>query len=197
MRTAVAVLAIAAVQGLAAEIEFNRDVRPILSENCFPCHGPDPANRKSALRFDSEQGSKAELRSKGHAIVPGDPAASELFQRVTSTSKAMRMPPAYAGKPKLSDHEIEVIRQWIEQGAKWQLHWAFIPPKRPAPPEVNDASWPKNPIDRFILSRLEHENLKPSPEADRATLLRRVSLDLTGLPPTPGEAAAFVNDSSA
>jgi hypothetical protein len=192
----IAVLAIAAVPGLAGEIEFNRDIRPILSENCFPCHGPDPANRKTALRFDSEEGSKAVLRSKGRAIVPGNPSGSELFQRITSDSKVLRMPPAYAGKPKLSDHDIEVIRQWIEQGAKWQPHWAFIVPKRPALPEVRDSSWPKNPIDRFVLSRLEHENLKPSPEADRATLLRRVSLDLTGLPPTPAESVAYLNDSS-
>src|SRR5215831_8193497 len=174
----IAVLAIAAVPGLAAEIEFNRDIRPILSENCFPCHGPDPANRKTALRFDTEVGSKAVLRSKGHAIVPGNPGGSELFQRITSDSKALRMPPAYAGKPKLSDHDIDVIRQWIEQNAKWQPHWAFIVPKRPALPGVSDSSWPKESIDRFVLSRLEHENLKPSPEADRATLLRRVSLDL-------------------
>jgi hypothetical protein len=189
-------LAIAALPALAAEVEFNRDIRPILSENCYACHGPDPGARKTALRFDTEEGSKAELHSKGRAIVPRDPAASELFQRITSNSKAMRMPPAYAGKPKLSDHEIELIRQWIEQGAKWQKHWAFIPPKRLPLPEVHDKSWPKNPIDYFVLSRLEQENLRPSPEADKATLLRRVSFDLTGLPPSPTEAAAFLNDSS-
>jgi Protein of unknown function (DUF1553)/Protein of unknown function (DUF1549)/Concanavalin A-like lectin/glucanases superfamily/Planctomycete cytochrome C len=192
----IAALLIAGLPALAAEIEFNRDIRPILSDSCFPCHGPDPGNRKTALRFDTEQGSKAELRSKGHAIVPGDPAGSEVFRRITSPSQALRMPPAYAGKAKLSEHDIDLIHQWIEQGAKWQQHWAFIPPKRPAPPAVRDAAWPKNAIDYFVLSRLEREGLKQSPEADRATLLRRVSLDLTGLPPAPAETEQFLRDES-
>ncbi len=190
------VLLAAVLPAIAAEVEFNRDIRPVLSENCFTCHGPDPGNRKTALRFDTEQGSKAELAGKGHAIVPGDPAASEMFRRITSPSKALRMPPAYAGKAKLPDRDIGLIRQWIEQGAKWQQHWAFIPPKRPAPPEVRNAVWPKNAIDYFVLARLEREGLAPSPEADRATLLRRVSLDLTGLPPTLSETEQFLGDES-
>jgi hypothetical protein len=180
----------------AADVEFNRDIRPILSENCYTCHGPDPGNRKTALRFDTEEGSKVELRDKKHAIVPGDSQSSELFQRISSDNKAVRMPPAYAGKAKLSDHEIDLVRRWIEQGGKWERHWAFIPPKRPAPPPVHDTAWPVNAIDHFVLARLEQEGLKPSPDADRATLLRRVTLDLTGLPPTPAETNAFLHDTS-
>ncbi len=181
---------------LAADVEFNRDIRPILSENCFTCHGPDPGNRKTALRFDTEEGANIALGDNKRAIVPGDPGASELFRRISSDNKTVRMPPAYAGKAKLSDRDIDLIRRWIEQGAKWERHWAFLPPKRVSPPGVRDTSWPANAIDPFVLARLEREGLKPSPDADRATLLRRVSLDLTGLPPTPAETDAFLADTS-
>ncbi len=167
----------------AADVEFNRDVRPILSDNCFTCHGPDAANRKSPVRFDVEESARK-------AIVAGDPAASPLYKRISSDNRGMRMPPAYAGKSKLPDKDIAVIRRWIEQGAKWQQHWAFIPPVRPAVPAGQNA------IDYLVRARLEKEGLKPAPEADRATLLRRVSLDLTGLPPTPEDAAAFLRDAS-
>lgn len=176
-------------------IQFNRDVRPILSDKCYTCHGPDPANRKTKLRFDTEDGAKADLGGR-FAIVPGDAAKSELLQRITSTNKATRMPPAYAGRDRLSDREIATLRKWIEQGAKWEQHWSFIAPKRPELPAVTDQAWVKNPIDAFILARLEQEGLHPSPEAGKATLIRRVTLDLTGLPPTPTEVDAFVRDAS-
>jgi hypothetical protein len=176
--------------GAPANVEFNRDIRPILSDKCYSCHGPDAGNRKAKLRFDIESGAQA-------AFVPGNPAASKMFQRISSDNKAMRMPPAYAGHDKLSAGEIDLIRAWIEQGAKWQKHWSLIPPTRPAAPEVHDTGWIRNPIDAFVLARLEREGLRPSPEAEKTILIRRVTLDLTGLPPTPEEVDAFVKDSSA
>ena len=178
------------------EIEFNRDIRPILSDQCFACHGPDAAKRKTKLRFDTEAGARIELAKGRFAIVPGDPERSELVRRVTSADTAVRMPPAYAGRAALSADEIERIRRWIAQGARWQPFWSFIPPQRPALPAVRDEKWARNPIDRFILARLEREGLQPAPEADKAALLRRVSLDLTGLPPTPAQVDAFLQDAS-
>jgi hypothetical protein len=179
----------------AAEVEFNRDIRPILSDRCYTCHGPDQANRKSKLRLDTEAGAKADLG--GHfAIVPGDTAASELVRRVSTDDKARRMPPVWAGAAKLSPRETDLLTRWIAQGAPWQKHWSFIPPRRPDPPAVSDPNWPKNPIDSFVLARLDREGLKPSPEADRRVLLRRVTLDLTGLPPTLPEMRAFLADTS-
>jgi hypothetical protein len=176
-------------------VEFNRDIRPILSDRCYTCHGPDQASRKSKLRLDMEAGAKADLG--GHfAIVPGDPAKSELIRRVSSDDRTRRMPPAWAGAAKLSDREIDLLTRWVAQGAGWQKHWSLIPPRRPAAPPVSDSHWVRNAIDSFVLARLDREGLKPSPEADRRVLIRRVSLDLTGLPPTPGEAQAFVDDSS-
>ena len=180
----------------ADTVGFNRDIRPILSDKCFTCHGPDAANRKTKLRFDIESGAMIALREGRHAIVPGDPDNSEMVRRITSTDKAVRMPPAYMGREKLSDHEIELIRTWISQGAKWEPFWSFIPPQRPPLPAVKDQNWAKNPIDTFILSKLEREGLRPSPEADKRTLIRRVSLDLTGLPPTPQQVEAFLADDS-
>jgi mono/diheme cytochrome c family protein len=177
-------------------VEFNRDVRPILSDKCFTCHGPDAANRKAKLRFDIESGAKIDLGKGRTSIVPGNPEKSELYRRI-STDKATRMPPAYAGHDKLSSADIDVIRRWIEQGAKWQAHWSLIAPVRPALPEVTNAEWVRNPIDRFVLKRLERDGLHPSREADRATLIRRLTLDLTGLPPAPADVDAFVKDGSA
>ena len=178
-----------AVPCAAATVEFNRDVRPILSDTCFTCHGPDAANRKTKLRFDVESGAAG-------VIVPGDPEKSALYKRISSDNKATRMPPAYAGHDKLSKQNIEMIRLWIEQGAKWQSHWSLIAPVRPPLPDVRNAAWERNPIDRFILNRLEKEKLQPSAQAARTTLIRRVTLDLTGLPPAPAEVDAFVNDAS-
>jgi hypothetical protein len=178
--------------GLAGTVEFNRDIRPIFSDKCYTCHGPDKGNRKSKLRFDTEAGAMADLG--GHfAIVPGDPEKSELVRRITAENKAMRMPPVYSGAT-LSDREIGLIRDWVAQGAKWEKHWSFIPPKRPAPPKVSNPKWVRNPIDAFVLAKLDREGLAPSPEAERAILIRRVSLDLTGIPPTPAEVDAFVRD---
>lgn len=177
-------------------VEFNRDIRPILSDKCFTCHGPDAAHRVTALRFDSEEGARVDLGGRRFAIVPGDPDRSEMVRRIMSDDPAVRMPPAFAGRERLSDIEIERIRRWIVQGARWQKHWSFIPPKRPPAPLVQDRKWPRNPIDYFVLHRLEREGLRPSAEADRATLIRRVTLDLTGLPATPHEVEAFLKDAS-
>jgi hypothetical protein len=178
--------------GLAGTVEFNRDIRPIFSDKCYTCHGPDKGNRKTKLRFDTEAGAMADLG--GHfAIVPGDPEKSELVRRITAENKSMRMPPVYSGAT-LTDREIGLIRDWVSQGAKWEKHWSFIPPKRREPPAVSKPNWVRNPIDAFVLERLDREGLAPSPEAERAILIRRVSLDLTGIPPTPAEVDAFVRD---
>ena len=179
-----------------AAVQFNRDIRPILSEHCYACHGPDERKRLSKLRLDVEASAKSDLG--GHsAIVPGEPAASELIRRVTSDDTARRMPPAYSGAPKLSRREIGLLTEWIKLGARWQKHWAFIPPTQPEPPQISDRSWPKNPIDFFVMARLDAEGLKPAIEADKRVLIRRVSFDLSGLPPTPAEVEAFVRDASA
>ena len=178
----------------ARSIEFNRDVRPILSDKCYNCHGADAVTKKIPLRLDSEAAAKADLGGR-RAIVDGDPGASEMIRRITSENKATRMPPTYSGL-KLSDGEIATLREWVAQGARWQKHWAFIPPVRPSQPAVKNAAWVRNPIDSFVLARLEREGLAPSAEAGRETLLRRVSLDLTGLPPSIPEMDAFLHDES-
>ena len=173
-------------------IEFNRDIRPILSDKCYTCHGPDNSKRLSNLRFDTEAGAKQDLGGR-FAIVPGDPAKSEILRRITAADAAVRMP--LGGAP-LNSREIALLRAWIEQGGQWQKHWSLIPPQRPEFPQVFHKEWPKNGIDWFVLQRLEREGLSPSPEVDRAALIRRVTLDLTGLPPTPAEVDAFLADSS-
>ncbi len=181
--------------GAASEtgkVDFTRDVRPILSDKCFACHGPDEAGRQAGLRLDTREGAFAD-RGGRPAIVPGDPASSLLLQRITHKSEALRMPPRSAG-PRLTDKEVDLIRRWIEEGAEWRTHWAYVAPVRPPVPDVKLKGWPRNPIDHFILAELERRNLKPAPEADRATLLRRLSLDLAGLPPTPEELARFLAD---
>src|ERR1700722_16011886 len=180
----------------AQEVEFNRDIRPILSDKCFTCHGPDAGNRKTKLRFDMESGAKIELSGGRVSIVPEDPSGSEVYRRISTDNQAIRMPPAYAGKEKLTGHETDLIRDWIEQGARWQAHWSFIPPRRPSVPIPPEAAWVRNPIDSFIAARLAREGLQPAPEADKTTLLRRVTRDLTGLPPPPEEVPAFLNDAS-
>jgi hypothetical protein len=177
-------------------VEFNRDIQPILSDRCFACHGPDKANRKTELRFDNEASAFAALPSGGFAIVRGDSAASKMVQRVASDDAALRMPPAYLGHDKLNQREIRLITRWVDQGAKWQKHWAFITAKRPARPRVQKKDWPSSEMDYFVLRRLEREGLQPSPQASRTTLIRRATLDLTGLPPTPAEVDAFLNDPS-
>jgi hypothetical protein len=178
----------------AAPVEFNRDIRPILSDKCFFCHGPDDTNRKSKVRFDTEAGAKQDLGGR-FAILPGDPDNSVMLQRITTPNKGLRMPPLHTGMS-LTEREVALLRQWIQEGAHWQKHWSFIPPRRPALPAVRNSSWARNPIDYFVLARLERDNLSPSPEASKATLLRRLSFDLTGLPPSPAELAAFLADHS-
>jgi hypothetical protein len=173
--------------------DFNRIIRPILSENCYKCHGPDEAARKSNLRFDERAEALRPAKSGRLAVVPGAPDKSELFARITAGDPAKRMPPASTGK-KLSATQIESLKQWVGAGAQYEPHWAYVKPTRPALPDVMDQKWARNPVDRFILARLNQQAMKPSPAADRSTLIRRVSLDLTGLPPTPAEADAFAND---
>jgi hypothetical protein len=175
-------------------IHFRRDVRPILSAVCYQCHGPDEKQRKAHLRLDTKLGAFAD-RDGSFALVPGKPKGSLLFQRITAQDPKKLMPPRRSGK-KLTAAQIGLIRRWIEQGAKWSDHWAFVPPMRPALPAVGPQSWVRNPIDAFILARLEQQGLQPSPEADRNTVLRRLSLDLIGLPPTAVEVDAFLADPS-
>src|SRR5438445_5555678 len=177
----------------AKPVVFNRDIRPILSDNCFQCHGPDKANRKAKLRLDSEESAFAD-RGGYHAIVAGKPSESEMVRRITAKGKE-RMPPPTSAHG-LTAAQIDLIRRWIDEGAKWQKHWSLIPPQRRALPAVRNAAWCRNPIDHFVLARLEQAGLNPAPESDRITLLRRVSLDLTGLPPTPAEVDAFLADMS-
>jgi hypothetical protein len=179
----------------AVHVDFARDVRPILSDRCFTCHGPDEATRKVGLRLDTEDGAK-KARGPHTPVIPGNPAASEMIKRVAPAQPAMRMPPPYSGRAALTEKEVATLRAWIEQGAHWQSHWSFIAPERPTLPAVRNAAWVRNPIDNFVLARLEKEKLTPSKPADRARLLRRVTFDLTGLPPTLAELDAFLADKS-
>ena len=160
--------------------QYNRDIRPILAENCFACHGPDSASRKADLRLD-----RREAAIEMGAITPGDPADSELITRINSTNSKEVMPPRSLHKT-LTTAQKQILERWIKAGAEYQLHWSLIAPSRPALPRVKDEAWVRNPIDRFILAKLEENGLRPAPEADRRTLARRLSLDLTGLPPRPG-----------
>ena len=177
-------------------VQFNRDIRPILSENCYACHGPDEAKRMTALRLDTEEGAFATLSGDRKAIEPGSLANSELFQRVASTDPMRRMPPAAFGHDPLSAREVDLIRRWIEGGAQWQGHWAFLAPELPEVPVDRYPGWPVNPIDSFVLRRLNSERLEPSPPASKETLIRRVSLDLTGTPPELADVDAFLQDES-
>ncbi|MCC6862965.1 MAG: DUF1553 domain-containing protein [Bryobacterales bacterium] len=179
---------------LPASVEFNRDIRPILSDKCFVCHGPDAAARKVPFRLDGEAAAKADLGGR-FAIVPGDPARSQLILRITADKPALRMPPVYTGAG-LEPREIDLLRRWVAEGARWEAHWSFLPPKQAPLPEVKQRDWPRNAVDYFVLARLEHEGLKPSAEAPRAALIRRASLDVTGLPPTPEEVDAFLRDTA-
>ena len=181
-------------QAAAKPVDFNRDIRPILSDTCFKCHGPDEHARMANLRLDETEGLFVD-RGGYRIIVPGHSAQSKLYQKISSKDDSFRMPPIYSGRT-LTPKQIELFKEWIEQGAKWDTLWSLVPPKRPHVPEVKDKTWARNPIDSFVLARLESEGLKSSPEADRATLLRRVYFDLTGLPPTPAELDAFLADRS-
>src|SRR4051794_27728642 len=164
-------------------IDFNRDIRPILSNACYQCHGPDAAKRKGVakpLRLDTEEGAFADLGGYS-VIVRGKPEESELIQRIASDDPGEVMPPPKHAA-RLPAAEVQRISAWVKQGAPYARHWAYRKPARPALPEVRDAAWSRNPVDRFLLARMEKEGLAPSPEADRNALIRRLSLDLTGLP---------------
>jgi hypothetical protein len=174
----------------AAPPDFNRDIRPILAENCFYCHGQDAAKREADLRFDLRESPL----SRG-AIIPGNPTAGTLPERIHSSDPDLVMPPPDSGR-QLSQTQKQLLLDWIAAGAEWQPHWAFTTPVKPAEPEVKNTAWPRNPIDRFVLAELERTGLQPAPEADRQTLIRRLSADLIGLPPTPAEVDAFVNDTA-
>ena len=189
---ALAAALLAGSQAGAAPVEFNRDIRPILAETCFHCHGPDPGSRKASLRLDTEAGFFKEREGK-FPVVKGKPDQSELYRRLITTEEDDVMPPKKEHKD-LKPAQVALVKAWIEQGAPWQPHWSFIKPERPKLPEVKNAAWVRNPVDRFILGSLEKAGLQPAPEADRYTLARRLSLDLTGLPPEPEVVAAFVND---
>jgi hypothetical protein len=172
----------------AERVDFRRDVLPILSQNCFLCHGPDAKTRKADLRLDLKESA---LRHEDPVIVPGKSGESELIRRISSRDHDEMMPPPKSGR-KLTARQIEVLTRWIDQGAGWAKHWAFETPRLPALPAVKDTSWSKNPIDRFVLARLEAEGLAPSPEAKRSTLIRRVALDLIGLPPAANDIDTFL-----
>lgn len=186
----------AAAATAARRVDYNWDVRPILSDYCFRCHGPDEKARQANLRLDTPDGARAALRRPGtFAIVPGKPAESQLIFRVTHANTAVRMPPLVTNKV-LSAEQIETLRAWIEQGAEYKPHWAFVAPQKAAPPSVMASHRIVNDIDRFIVSRLDREGLRQSPEADKESLVNRVTLTLTGLPPTIAEVDAFLKDSS-
>jgi hypothetical protein len=187
-------LGAAAQKPSAPLVDFNRDLRPIFSETCFKCHGPDANKRKGKLRFDTRQGAFADHDGR-KPFVPGDLDHSEAWRRLNAVGTDDLMPPAASGM-KLTPQQIKLFGDWIRQGAHYQEHWSLIPPVTPPLPKVQKTSWPQNSIDYFILARLEQEGLQPSPRADKATLLRRLTLDLTGLPPTPDELNAFLADKS-
>ena len=185
---ALALAALPAAYAADAPLEYNRDIRPILSENCFACHGPDSASRKANLRLD-----KRDAAIEAGAFKPGDPDNSELIARIFSTDPEEVMPTPASHKA-LKPEQKEILKRWVASGAEYQPHWSFLTPRRPEPPAVQNTAWIRNPIDRFVLSKLEGQGLAPAPEADRRTLARRLSLDLTGLPPEPAAVEAFVND---
>jgi len=178
-------------------IDFNHDVQPILASRCFSCHGPDPEMRKAGLRLDLAEAAFRKRPGHPDAIVPGDPDKSELIRRIESKDPHHLMPQTAQGEAKpMKPEEIAILREWVKEGAVYRPHWAFEKPVRPALPATANDAWVKDPIDAFVLARMKKEGLKPSPEADKETLIRRVTLDLTGLLPTPAEVKAFVDDNS-
>ena len=185
---------LAGADPIATDLRFNRDIRPILSENCFSCHGTDSATRKAGLRLDQPQSATNKLENGSVAIVPGQPGQSELIRRIFLEDDD-QMPPAKVNKV-LTPMQKERLKKWIATGAQYEPHWAFVPPQKTTLPQVKNTGWVRNPVDHFILARLEAEHLSPNREADKHTLIRRVTLDLTGLPPEPAAVAAFVADRS-
>ena len=190
-----AVFAATAPADEPATVDFNRDIRPLLSDRCYQCHGPDEAKREAELRLDTKEGAFSELEAGGFAIVPGKIASSALYERIANDDEDLVMPPVDSEKS-LSASEIELLKKWIEQGAPWREHWSFVAPERPPLPEVEHQPQVHNPIDAFVIARLEAEELAPSSAADKETLVRRVALDLTGLPPTIEEIDAYLADTS-
>ncbi len=197
-KSILALLPFLASASFAAEetIQFNRDIRPILADSCFHCHGPDPAARKASLRLDTEAGFFAPRMTKDGkeeppTIIKGDTAKSGLFQRITSQDEEEMMPPPKEHK-KLKPEQVAVIKRWIEQGASWQPHWSLVAPRKAALPEIADNNWSKNPIDRFIRAKLDAAKLSPAEDAEAFTLIRRITLDLTGLPPSPEQLTKYL-----
>ena len=189
----VVVLACLTAQGQS--VEFNQQIRPLLSNKCFACHGPDANQREAGLRLDLEASATAKLASGARAIVPGDLNQSEIWQRINSEDEFSRMPPKEHSNP-LSSAEKQLIKQWIQQGAKYQIHWAFIQPDRPLLPTVSTQGWAQNPVDYFVLSNLESKGLLPAHPAEKEALIRRLAFDLTGLPPTLEDIDSFLADDS-
>ncbi len=185
-------LGIAASWSSGAEVDFQRDIRPILSNHCFKCHGPDEGTREADLRLDTAEAATAD-RGGYQAIVPGDAEASAIIERMVTDDADLRMPPADSGLA-VTAAQIALVRRWIDDGAEYQPHWSFRPIVRPDLPKTQANDWVRNPIDAFVLSRLQTAGIQPSPEADRSTLIRRVFLDLLGLPPEPEQVAAFLRD---
>lgn len=184
LRNALLTLGLAVTAAQASAIGFNHDIRPILADACFHCHGPDPGTRKAGLRLDTEAGFFTAKPGETATIIKGKPEASPLYQRLISTDEEEVMPPPKTHKA-LKPEQIAKVKQWIAEGAPWQPHWSLIAPTKAALPAVKDASWVKTPVDRFVLAKLDALGLKPASEADATTLIRRVSLDITGLPPSP------------
>ncbi len=179
----------------ADQIDFNRDIRPLLSDNCFRCHGPDEGQRQANYRLDLKRGAFGELEGGGRGIVGGDVAASKLLERIRSQDPNHQMPPPDSGKV-LTRAQIDLLHRWIESGASWEEHWSFVAPVRPRQPAIDRTEWIRNSIDTYVLARIESAGESPSGEADQRALIRRVTFDLTGLPPTPSEVETFLRDSA-
>jgi hypothetical protein len=184
-----------AAAAAARRVNYSRDIRPILSNTCFKCHGPDERQRKAGLRLDTKDGAFAKLESGETAIVAGSSAKSAVYQRLTSHDADVKMPPPDSAKS-ISAEQIELIKHWIDEGAEFHRHWSFIPPQHPPAPPIKTPNEARDPIDRFVIARLEEDGLQPAPEADKTTLIRRATFDLTGLPPTISEVDAFLADRS-
>jgi len=180
----------------ADEVVFNRDIRPILSDRCFHCHGPDEHDRKAKLRLDVAEGPHSPFVERDGVVTikPGSLKDSELWYRITTDDEDDVMPPEDSHKKPLTAEEKELFKKWIQQGAKYQDFWAFVPVKKPSVPKVKNADWNELPIDAFVMRKLESKKISPKEEADKRTLVRRVTLDLTGLPPTLEEIQTFLDD---
>src|SRR5262249_36324204 len=188
---AIGIFASGTILAANARLDYDRDVRPILSENCFSCHGQDSRKRMAGLRLDTAEGATADRAGRA-ALVPGKPEASVLYQRISAERPEQRMPPAFSNRT-LTAGQVAILKRWIEEGGVHNKPWSFIPPQRPAVPTA-DRNWVKQPIDAFVYKRLEAEGLRPSPAATPETWLRRVTLDLAGLAPSPGELDSFAKD---